>query len=394
MESPNLHQHPSSSSSSSSYGSTTHHSWTPNITFHIQEDNNNNINIGVPLIQDHHHHLWTTTTTTTSSGDDNTAQPSCLSLNTTNHITINHNMLNSHHTPPPPSSTVEFSTHDDDKLLLKTFFSAQDFYSNTDTTTTTTFCGVPSSSRRNFSHIYPTINISNNINNHSSPSPSSSSNNMTSHSFDLPAFMTTTTHGGGAAAHQQVDLGLATFSDNHLSFHLDHHHSQHHRPTHASSPPCSNSTTSTTANNNSHPSQYFSNGTVDTKRPCTSIMDTKASQSLTASKKSRSESRPSCPPFKVRKEKLGDRIAALQQLVAPFDRHSIRTYGSNRIHKIPSKPSRDTERSIHEANTEPNQLQNDARGFNHRRRKWGTKARPSKSRPLSGAIIMHVLHSR
>ncbi|XP_057731433.1 transcription factor bHLH110-like isoform X1 [Arachis stenosperma] len=296
MESPNLHQHPSSSSSSSSYGSTTHHSWTPNITFHIQEDNNNNINIGVPLIQDHHH------------------QPSCLSLNTTNHITINHNMLNSH-TPPPPSSTVEFSTHDDDKLLLKTFFSAQDFYSNNNTT----FCEVPSSSRRNFSHIYPTINISNNINNHSSPSPSSSSNNMTSHSLDLPAFMTTTTHGGGAAAHQQVDLGLATFSDNHLSFHLDHHHSHHHRPTHASSPPCSNSTTSTTANNNSHPSQYFvSNGTVDTKRPCTSIMDTKASQSLTASKKSRSESRPSCPPFKVRKEKLGDRIAALQQLVAPF----------------------------------------------------------------------------
>ncbi|XP_047327894.1 transcription factor bHLH110-like [Impatiens glandulifera] len=35
-------------------------------------------------------------------------------------------------------------------------------------------------------------------------------------------------------------------------------------------------------------------------------------------KKSRSDSRASCPPFKVRKEKLGDRIAALQQLVAPF----------------------------------------------------------------------------
>ncbi|XP_057531582.1 transcription factor bHLH110 isoform X2 [Amaranthus tricolor] len=37
------------------------------------------------------------------------------------------------------------------------------------------------------------------------------------------------------------------------------------------------------------------------------------------SKKQRFDSsRPSCPPFKVRKEKLGDRIAALQQLVAPF----------------------------------------------------------------------------
>uniref|UniRef100_A0A803MZZ6 BHLH domain-containing protein n=1 Tax=Chenopodium quinoa TaxID=63459 RepID=A0A803MZZ6_CHEQI len=36
------------------------------------------------------------------------------------------------------------------------------------------------------------------------------------------------------------------------------------------------------------------------------------------SKKPRFEPRASCPPFKVRKEKLGDRIAALQQLVAPF----------------------------------------------------------------------------
>ncbi|CAH9067773.1 unnamed protein product [Cuscuta epithymum] len=35
-------------------------------------------------------------------------------------------------------------------------------------------------------------------------------------------------------------------------------------------------------------------------------------------KKSRLDPRVSCPPFKVRKEKLGDRIAALQQLVAPF----------------------------------------------------------------------------
>ncbi|EPS70844.1 hypothetical protein M569_03916, partial [Genlisea aurea] len=37
-----------------------------------------------------------------------------------------------------------------------------------------------------------------------------------------------------------------------------------------------------------------------------------------APKKSRLETRPSCPPLKVRKEKLGDRIAALQHLVAPF----------------------------------------------------------------------------
>uniref|UniRef100_A0A1J3D4F5 BHLH domain-containing protein n=1 Tax=Noccaea caerulescens TaxID=107243 RepID=A0A1J3D4F5_NOCCA len=46
------------------------------------------------------------------------------------------------------------------------------------------------------------------------------------------------------------------------------------------------------------------------------LMATKAGEN--ASKKPRVESRSSCPPFKVRKEKLGDRIAALQQLVSPF----------------------------------------------------------------------------
>lgn len=42
----------------------------------------------------------------------------------------------------------------------------------------------------------------------------------------------------------------------------------------------------------------FTNGTAETKRPCT-LMESNASQSQTALKKSRSESRPSCPPFKV-----------------------------------------------------------------------------------------------
>lgn len=58
----------------------------------------------------------------------------------------------------------------------------------------------------------------------------------------------------------------------------------------------------------------FMNGTIETK---TGIdhSETEASQPLP--KRPRFESR-SIPPFKVRKEKLGDRIAALQQLVAPF----------------------------------------------------------------------------
>ncbi|XP_068642942.1 transcription factor bHLH110-like [Aristolochia californica] len=59
----------------------------------------------------------------------------------------------------------------------------------------------------------------------------------------------------------------------------------------------------------------FLHGAADAKRP-SGFSDSKASQS--APKKPRFESRTSFPPFKVRKEKLGDRIAALQQLVAPF----------------------------------------------------------------------------
>ncbi|XP_068637634.1 transcription factor bHLH110 [Aristolochia californica] len=59
----------------------------------------------------------------------------------------------------------------------------------------------------------------------------------------------------------------------------------------------------------------FVHGAADAKRP-NGFSDSKVSQS--ASKKPRFESRSSFPPFKVRKEKLGDRIAALQQLVAPF----------------------------------------------------------------------------
>ncbi|XP_008784940.2 transcription factor bHLH110-like [Phoenix dactylifera] len=57
-------------------------------------------------------------------------------------------------------------------------------------------------------------------------------------------------------------------------------------------------------------------GGVTEARRGNSILEHTASQ--TEPKKTRFESRSSFSPFKVRKEKLGDRIAALQQLVAPF----------------------------------------------------------------------------
>ncbi|KAL3840288.1 hypothetical protein ACJIZ3_024879 [Penstemon smallii] len=60
------------------------------------------------------------------------------------------------------------------------------------------------------------------------------------------------------------------------------------------------------------------NGGAESKRNSSKMEQAPKAQQTTATKKSRVEARASCPPFKVRKEKLGDRIAALQQLVAPF----------------------------------------------------------------------------
>ncbi|KAG9148051.1 hypothetical protein Leryth_003636 [Lithospermum erythrorhizon] len=60
----------------------------------------------------------------------------------------------------------------------------------------------------------------------------------------------------------------------------------------------------------------FSNGVYDSKR--SNVMLEPKGPHQTATKKSRTDSRASCPPFKVKKEKLGDRISALQQMVSPF----------------------------------------------------------------------------
>ncbi|XP_026393591.1 transcription factor bHLH110-like [Papaver somniferum] len=63
------------------------------------------------------------------------------------------------------------------------------------------------------------------------------------------------------------------------------------------------------------------NGVTDAAkrpRPPGSSGNPKKTPQTTPVKKPRTESRSSIPPLKVRKEKLGDRIANLQQLVAPF----------------------------------------------------------------------------
>lgn len=130
------------------------------------------------------------------------------------------------------------------------------------------------------SQIYPTINVSNlNIN----QANSCSSLDMNLQPLDL---INSARYGGSFSQ----TYGLT----NHFQ--------------HSSSESPVNSSTSTIS--------AFSNGMPEAKRTSNTLETNKGPQN--APKKSRVDSRASCPPFKVRKEKLGDRIAALQQLVAPF----------------------------------------------------------------------------
>ncbi|KAL3592889.1 hypothetical protein D5086_011529 [Populus alba] len=147
-------------------------------------------------------------------------------------------------------------------------------------------------SRGSFSQIYPSINISN-FNQSSSPLISGSFD-MNLQALDL---LTSTRFSGSFPQPASLDP-LDMFKDS-LSFGLDSIQQSNQRPS------CSPSKISST------------NEITEAKRPNNSMMEPKATQAA-APKKSRLDSRSPCPPFKVRKEKLGDRIAALQQLVAPF----------------------------------------------------------------------------
>lgn len=136
------------------------------------------------------------------------------------------------------------------------------------------------SSRGNFSQILPTINVSNF--NQSSNSMSSSTLDMNMQALDL--------FNSGRFGYNN-----SFYKEGVSNYGLDHIQQSIYRP--------SNSL-------NKMPS--FSSGVTEAKRTSCSL------EPKVTPKKSRSESRASCPPFKVRKEKLGDRVAALQQLVAPF----------------------------------------------------------------------------
>ncbi|KAK1280581.1 Transcription factor [Acorus gramineus] len=148
-----------------------------------------------------------------------------------------------------------------------------------------------SGTRGSFSTVLPTTNISSNFN---FSSLSSSNLNSLGMSLDLlaPKFcggLSHTPHDTMALFREVLPFGL----DNLQKYGLGH---------------------SSTLHEKLSSSQ---NGVTETKRP-SSISNMKLSQATPKKPRFESASRTSCPPIKVRKEKLGDRIAALQQLVAPF----------------------------------------------------------------------------
>ncbi|PON99579.1 Myc-type, basic helix-loop-helix (bHLH) domain containing protein [Trema orientale] len=75
---------------------------------------------------------------------------------------------------------------------------------------------------------------------------------------------------------------------------------------------------SSPSNSSNMTSAFLNEVTRSTKRPSSSSFSEPKEYSRAESKKSKSMLRTSNPPLKVRKEKLGDRIAALHRLVAPF----------------------------------------------------------------------------
>ncbi|KAL4644346.1 hypothetical protein ACB092_02G158600 [Castanea dentata] len=166
--------------------------------------------------------------------------------------------------------------------------SAGDLYSNTQNPAS--FGGVAGSSRCNFSHVFPSTNSS--LSDLSSSLISSSSLGLSLQTLDL---LTSTNYGGSFGQSSHDIFGIRR---DRMSLSPDHMQEL------ADSP--SNSYNKTTA---------FMNG-VTRKKRASSVSEPKESHAV--AKKSQSGSRCSCPPLKVRKEKLGDRIAALQRLVAPF----------------------------------------------------------------------------
>ncbi|KAB1201958.1 hypothetical protein CJ030_MR8G004531 [Morella rubra] len=166
--------------------------------------------------------------------------------------------------------------------------SVVDLYSN-DHRNPARFGGLAGSSRYNFNHVFPCF------------SPSDLSSPLSSHSLGLNLqtldLLTSTNNRGNFSQSSDESLGFRRGSVSTLSPDPMHE---------LSDSPSNSSSKNTTAFMNEIPRRKRPNSTSEPK------------ECHAEAKKSRSVSRCSCPPLKVRKEKLGDRIAALQKLVAPF----------------------------------------------------------------------------
>ncbi|CAL9216464.1 unnamed protein product [Arabidopsis halleri] len=215
-------------------------------------------------------------------------------------------MLNS----PVITNYLKINEHKDytEKLLLKSISSGfpinRDYCSSLPSSSSSS---SPSSQshRGNFSQIYPSVNISS-LSESRKMSMDDMSNIPRPFDMNMQVFDGRLFEGNVLVpplnSQEISNLGMSrgSFPPFGLPF---HHHLQQTLPHPSSSP--------------THQMEMFSNEpqTSEGKRH-NFLMATKAGEN--ASKKPRVESRSSCPPFKVRKEKLGDRIAALQQLVSPF----------------------------------------------------------------------------
>ncbi|GAA0146120.1 basic helix-loop-helix transcription factor [Lithospermum erythrorhizon] len=156
------------------------------------------------------------------------------------------------------------------------------------------------SSSGSFSQIFPSINVSNFNHQMLSPANSSSSLDMNMQAMDLRNSSRFNDEGFGQLSSDQQCLYSKGGG---LTYGFDLHMKQ------------SSSLVKPLFISNNISS--FSNGVVDDSKRSNIMLEPKGPHQP-ATKKSRMDSRASCPPFKVRKEKLGDRIAALQQMVSPF----------------------------------------------------------------------------
>nr|XP_043615490.1 transcription factor bHLH110-like isoform X2 [Erigeron canadensis]XP_043615491.1 transcription factor bHLH110-like isoform X2 [Erigeron canadensis] len=160
-----------------------------------------------------------------------------------------------------------------------------------------------------FSQIFPTTTIPSLISQSTTSSSSSSSSAISCSSFDincLPAL----DHFGSPRFDRSFSHHSSLNAPNigGPPYRFDHLHQPNHRPSVCTSK-ISSVVVSTTTKSSTDQSA---------KRPASNYIDVKPTQTTVAPKKTKSEPRSASAPFQVRKEKLGDRIAAIQQLVAPF----------------------------------------------------------------------------